>query len=93
MQVIAGVTLVFLPGTFVATLFSASFWDFQPGNTGRIVSGWVWLYFVTTILLTSIVLFGWQMSSRLRKNKLELPPEWDLPTIDENNEILEKKEA
>ncbi|EHL02211.1 hypothetical protein M7I_1805 [Glarea lozoyensis 74030] len=40
MQVIAGVTLVFLPGTFVVTLFSASFWDFQPGNTGRIVSGW-----------------------------------------------------
>ncbi|EPE24519.1 hypothetical protein GLAREA_08371 [Glarea lozoyensis ATCC 20868] len=93
MQVIAGVTLVFLPGTFVVTLFSASFWDFQPGNTGRIVSGWVWLYFLTTILLTSVVLFGWQISSRLRKNKLELPPEWDLPIIDENNEIVEKKEA
>ena len=93
MQVIAGVTLIFLPGTFVATLFSASFWDFHPGNTGQIVSKWVWLYFVATVVLTSVVLFGWKMSSRLRNNSLDLPPEWKLPTIDENNDIIEKKEA
>ncbi|RYN24238.1 hypothetical protein AA0114_g12794 [Alternaria tenuissima] len=48
MRVIAAVTLVFLPGTFVATLFSATFWDFSPGNQGPNVSSWVWLYWVVT---------------------------------------------
>ncbi|CAG5180770.1 uncharacterized protein ALTATR162_LOCUS9397 [Alternaria atra] len=41
MRVIAAVTLLFLPGTFVATLFS-------PGNQGPKVSSWVWLYWVVT---------------------------------------------
>ncbi|EXK25872.1 hypothetical protein FOMG_17524 [Fusarium oxysporum f. sp. melonis 26406] len=38
MQVIAAVTLGFLPGTFVATLFSTSFWNFQSDNEGRVVT-------------------------------------------------------
>jgi hypothetical protein len=93
MQVIAGVTLIFLPGTFVATLFSASFWNFQPSNAGKIVSKWVWLYFVVTFLLTLAVLLGWQMSSKMRKNGLDLPPEWNLPVIGESDEIEEKPQV
>ncbi|CAI6341357.1 unnamed protein product [Periconia digitata] len=61
MRVIAAVTLVFLPGTFVATLFSASFWDFSPANSnGPHVSSWVWLYVVVTISLTAAVLAVWK---------------------------------
>ncbi|KAH7077786.1 hypothetical protein BKA63DRAFT_601836 [Paraphoma chrysanthemicola] len=44
MRVIATVTLLFLPGTFVATLFSASFWDFSPGNQSSKVSSWSFTY-------------------------------------------------
>jgi hypothetical protein len=60
MRVIAAVTLLFLPGTFVATLFSASFWDFSPGNQGAMVSPWVWLYWVVTAGLTAAVLCIWR---------------------------------
>jgi hypothetical protein len=60
MRVITAITLVFLPGTFVATLFSTSFWNFDPHATGPMVSRWVWLYFVITLALTLIVLGVWR---------------------------------
>jgi amino acid permease len=60
MRVITAITLVFLPGTFVATLFSASFWNFDPRTTGPMVSGWVWLYFFITLALMLIVLGVWR---------------------------------
>jgi Mg2+ and Co2+ transporter CorA len=60
MRVITAITLVFLPGTFVATLFSASFWNFDPRSEGSIVSGWVWLYFFVTFALTLVVLGVWR---------------------------------
>jgi hypothetical protein len=60
MRVITAITLVFLPGTFVATLFSASFWNFDPRTTGPMVSEWVWLYFFITLALMLIVLGVWR---------------------------------
>ncbi|KAI1129948.1 hypothetical protein F5Y10DRAFT_237209 [Nemania abortiva] len=75
MQVIAAVTLTFLPGTFIATLFSSSFWDFHPEPTGQVVSKWIWLYFVLTIALTLAVLAGWRVASRMKTDGLEMPPE------------------
>jgi hypothetical protein len=67
MRVITAITLVFLPGTFVATLFSASFWNFDPRSTGPLVSGWVWLYFFTTFALTIIVLGVWRGYTFLKR--------------------------
>lgn len=66
-NVITAITLIFLPGTFIATLFSSSFWDFQPGSTGPVVSGWVWLYFVLTAALTLIVLGVWRGYTALKQ--------------------------
>lgn len=93
MQAIAAVTLVFLPGTFTATLFSASFWNFQPGNHGRIVSNWVWVYWVLTIFLTLAVLAVWRIVSGKKRESLELPPEIEfgkLPEIDDCEEPEDK---
>ncbi|KAF1850221.1 uncharacterized protein K460DRAFT_12379 [Cucurbitaria berberidis CBS 394.84] len=67
MRLITAITLIFLPGTFVATFFSSSFWDFAPGNTGSKVSGWVWLYWVVTIVLTLTVLFVWRWFTAIRR--------------------------
>ena len=58
MRIIAAVTLVFLPGTFTATLFSTTFFNFQY-QSSRIVSWWLWLYFVVTVVLTLAVVAGW----------------------------------
>ena len=67
MRVIAAVTLLFLPGTFVATLFSASFWDFSPGNQSSKVSSWVWLYWVVTGALAAAVLCVWRGIPRMKQ--------------------------
>jgi hypothetical protein len=55
-NVITAITLVFLPGTFIATLFSASFWNFDPRSAGPVMSKWIWLYCLITVALTLIVL-------------------------------------
>jgi hypothetical protein len=60
MRLITAITLIFLPGTFVATFFSTSFWDFSPDNNGTKISAWVWLYFLITISLTMLVLGVWR---------------------------------
>ncbi|KAK4546931.1 hypothetical protein LTR36_001663 [Oleoguttula mirabilis] len=65
MRVIAAVTLIFLPGTFVATLFSTSFFDFSPKEPRRVVSKRVWLYWVIAIALTAVVLVAWLVTSRV----------------------------
>ena len=59
MRIIAAVTLAFLPGTFMATMFSSSFFKFLPENSTKMVSGWIWLYFGLTFVVTGIVLVGW----------------------------------
>lgn len=69
MRVIAVVTLLFLPGTFVATLFSASFWDFSPKNNGPVVSNWVWIYWLVTVGLTVAVLGVWRIFPRMKKRR------------------------
>ncbi|PVF94356.1 hypothetical protein CPB86DRAFT_876447 [Serendipita vermifera] len=78
MRVIAGVTLVFLPGTFVATVFSSSFWNFQPPKDGRVVSSWIWLYCTVPGVLTFLVLALWRYLSRTQYKAMR-----DLPSSDE----------
>ncbi|KAF2113209.1 hypothetical protein BDV96DRAFT_119380 [Lophiotrema nucula] len=72
MRIIAAVTLIFLPGTFVATFFSIDFFDFGPDNGGAKVSKWIWVYFVVTIVLTLAVLAVWRLVSPMKVDELEL---------------------
>ncbi|RYN35933.1 hypothetical protein AA0114_g11667 [Alternaria tenuissima] len=67
MRLITAITLIFLPGTFVATFFSTTFWDFSPDNRGTKVTYWVYLYFVVTIGLTLLVLVVWRKYSVLKR--------------------------
>ncbi|KAJ4360005.1 uncharacterized protein N0V89_000564 [Didymosphaeria variabile] len=79
MRVISIVTLIFLPGTFVATVFSTSFWDFDPANEGPMVSKWVWLYWVVTVVLTTCVISIWTWWPLLGKfNERKLRPLKDI---------------
>lgn len=55
MRVITWIALVFLPGTFTATFFSASFFNFQPDNSGAHVSNWIAMYWALTAALTAVV--------------------------------------
>ncbi|KAF1998784.1 hypothetical protein P154DRAFT_621477 [Amniculicola lignicola CBS 123094] len=70
MRVIAGVTLLFLPATFTATLFSTSFFDFKPGSTGpHVMSRWFWLYWVVAVFLTLVVLASWLYTTHRENTK------------------------
>ncbi|KAF1841945.1 uncharacterized protein K460DRAFT_176120 [Cucurbitaria berberidis CBS 394.84] len=67
MRTIAAVTLAFLPGTFIATLFSTGFFSFS--GEGQVVSHWFWLYWVCTIVLTLAVYVSWYISTRRKRRE------------------------
>ncbi|GAB1316369.1 hypothetical protein MFIFM68171_06579 [Madurella fahalii] len=74
MRSIALVTMVFLPGTFFASMFSMSFFNWTPdsGGDSPIVSGKIWIYFVITVFFTllTIYLFWYFILSRQRNRRL-----------------------
>lgn len=60
MKAIAVLTMVFLPSTAVATIFSMGpFWTNEPGSVPS-VSSEFWLYWAVTLPLTTVVLMVWQ---------------------------------
>ncbi|KAI1456387.1 hypothetical protein F4805DRAFT_229947 [Annulohypoxylon moriforme] len=58
MRTIALMTMIFLPGTFVATLFSMTFFDWKIRHD-EVISPYIWIYVVTTIVLTVATLGTW----------------------------------
>ncbi|KAI1740910.1 hypothetical protein F4680DRAFT_465106 [Xylaria scruposa] len=69
MRVIAAVTILFLPATFVATLFSTSFFNFQ-NTSGPQVSQSIWIYVVTTVILTIAVQSACAVTSKWKAGKI-----------------------
>ena len=70
MRTIAIVTIIFLPGTFTATLFSADFFNLQPtGDT--VVSKWIWAYAGITLGLTAGVLISYYIPMRRRTQEID----------------------
>ncbi|ROV92902.1 hypothetical protein VSDG_06365 [Cytospora chrysosperma] len=59
MRSIAVLTMIFLPATFVASLFSMSFFDLGPEQGSGNVSPWIWLYFVVTAGFTGVTVSAW----------------------------------
>ena len=63
MRSIAVVMMLFLPPTFIATLFSTSFFNFQ-SRDGPVVSPWIWLYILLTAVLTAVIQGLWFLNAR-----------------------------
>ena len=59
MKTIAILTMVLLPGTAVASLFSMNLFDWSATNGGQITNKWLWIYFAVTVPLTGIILGSW----------------------------------
>ncbi|KAF2835313.1 hypothetical protein M501DRAFT_962762 [Patellaria atrata CBS 101060] len=59
MNAIAGLTMVFLPGTFTATVLGAGIFSAVAGTNNVRVSGIWWLWIVLTVPLTLIVMACW----------------------------------
>ncbi|KAI1314048.1 hypothetical protein F5Y03DRAFT_402305 [Xylaria venustula] len=85
MKSIALLTMVFLPATFVATLFSMGIFEWS-GRHGEIlnVSPYIWLYVVVTVAITSVTLGTWYLWV-MRRRVVEVDVEA------QNQELSEKK--
>jgi hypothetical protein len=64
MKTLAFLGSLFLPGTFLASIFSMSFFDFGGGMNGSSVSTGLWIYFVVMMPLTGIIVGTWWMFDR-----------------------------
>ncbi|KAG7075560.1 protein kinase [Colletotrichum scovillei] len=70
MRSISLVTMIFLPGTFFATLFSMTFFDWSPnGDQQSVVSGYIWIYFLVTGVFTASTLVVWWYFLSPRRKK------------------------
>ncbi|KAI4599574.1 hypothetical protein KJ359_002021 [Pestalotiopsis sp. 9143b] len=72
MKVLAIVTVVFLPPSFIATLFSMSMFNWQSSestsdNGSEIVASNFWIYWVTTVPLTLVILVAYRLWWRKQK--------------------------
>ncbi|EMD00642.1 hypothetical protein BAUCODRAFT_43050, partial [Baudoinia panamericana UAMH 10762] len=59
MKTIAILTMLFLPGTAVASFFSIQMFNWNAGDSRQIASPWVWVYFVIAVPLTTGVMIAW----------------------------------
>lgn len=72
MKILAAVTTTFLPGAFVATLFSMNMFNWFAGDGIPVASGRFWIYWSITIPLTLITVgiwVGWEFWTIKNQNK------------------------
>ncbi|KAJ9604492.1 hypothetical protein H2200_011328 [Cladophialophora chaetospira] len=73
MKTIAVLGIIFLPGTFVATLFSINMFDWGFDNNGESaslsVSRSMWIYWAITVPLTVVTFLVWVLWSRRENQK------------------------
>ena len=65
MKTLAAVTVAFLPGTFVSSLFSMSMFDWQATTEGMITTRF-WIYWAVTVPLTLATVGTWYAWIRRR---------------------------
>jgi Mg2+ and Co2+ transporter CorA len=59
MMTIAAITMVFLPGTFVASLFAMPLLDWTHADSNKIVQSGFWIYWAVTVPLTILTILLW----------------------------------
>ncbi|KAH6610705.1 magnesium transport [Trichoderma cornu-damae] len=58
MKTISLMGALFLPGTYLASVFSMTFFNFQ-SDADPVISNWLWVYFIITIPLTAFIVGFW----------------------------------
>lgn len=65
MKILAAVTVLFLPGTFISSLFSTSMFDWQAEDIRLVLNQRFWLYWAVSLPLTIITLGAWAFWTRI----------------------------
>ncbi|KAI0202475.1 hypothetical protein F4808DRAFT_421721 [Astrocystis sublimbata] len=71
MRTIALVTMVFLPGTFFASIFSMTFFDWQAGEGESTVSSLFWIYIAFSVFATLATLLAYYLLAIRPKRGLD----------------------
>ena len=61
MKTIAGITLIFFPGTFISTLFAMPLFHWE---SDTVVNSKFWIYWAFTIPLTLVLVGAWLVWNR-----------------------------
>lgn len=64
MKTIAVLTMVFLPGTAVASFFSMGFFNWSGDGGSGLTSQWLWIFFVVAVPMSAMVLLIWWVWTR-----------------------------
>ncbi|ORY71048.1 uncharacterized protein BCR38DRAFT_415789 [Pseudomassariella vexata] len=75
---------IFLPGTFLSSIFSMTFFDF--GNDGRRRIPHLWIYFVIAVPLTALIVGAWWMYDKRPDNGVD-------EDVNEAEKYLDRLEA
>ncbi|PMD46971.1 hypothetical protein L207DRAFT_522437 [Hyaloscypha variabilis F] len=85
MKTIAVLTLVFLPATAMASIFSMSMLDWQAKDGDTVVSSKIWIYAVVAVVLTCVVLVVWILWFKWTQKKYDKKMWNDIETADNPN--------
>ena len=69
MKTVAIVTMVFLPGTFVASFFAMPMLNWDAAAYNRIVNRRFWIYWIVTVPLTIAVFVLWWARQKVKERK------------------------
>ena len=97
MKTIAAVTIVFLPGTFIAALFAMPLFQWDAVGDSKVVSNRFWIYWAVTVPLTFLTLLFWLLwtkrQARMHRSTEKRAREELRSDIEGQNNEVEKKEA
>ncbi|OWP03416.1 hypothetical protein B2J93_7434 [Marssonina coronariae] len=71
MKTISLLGAVFLPGAYLASVFSTTFFNFQPDQGEKMVASQFWIYWAVTIPLTAIIVAFWYVWERKREARYD----------------------
>ncbi|TKA61518.1 hypothetical protein B0A49_08339 [Cryomyces minteri] len=77
MKTIAAMTLIFLPGTLIASLFSSNFFNFSVGSDGQSevrLSSYFWVFWIVAVPLTVLTVVLWRLYQFSTREKLKNRP-------------------
>ncbi|KAI1503340.1 hypothetical protein F5X99DRAFT_375787 [Biscogniauxia marginata] len=69
MRSIAILSMIFLPGTAIASLFSTTLFEWNSPEGGVVVSRYLWIYFAVTACFTLLTVGSWYYFSLYRPSK------------------------
>ncbi|KXJ88267.1 hypothetical protein Micbo1qcDRAFT_166924 [Microdochium bolleyi] len=81
MRSISLVTMVFLPGTFFAGMFSTTFFQWHDGEPEPQLSSYFWVYIVITVLCTMLTLGLWYYFNVFRRRMKRSKDEYSVSVV------------